>query len=119
MSDESTPAPGLKLVKSSEKKPRKNPPAKATNTSIKVDPLGPIPVTSDVLRHRVVVTGRGRSDTRTSTLLRLREDVVAQARQLVDAPLYLLVEIALREYCLKLKALPPGTIQMIRAEDLG
>jgi len=84
------------------------------------DVLGPLPTpTPPATRHKVIITGRGQAATRNPTLLRLRPEVVAQIKELVDGPLYLTVELALRHYAKMLKERPAGEVEMIKAADLG
>ena len=61
---------------------------------------------------------RGRSEGRVSTLVRLRPEVVKEIKCLVDGPLYLTIELALRHYAKDLRARAPGSVEMIKAADL-
>jgi|GEM_PF-4457787 len=81
--------------------------------------LAPLPSLDESHRPLVVVTGRGKTAGRVSTLVRLRPDVVNEIKACVDAPLYLIVEIAQRRYAQELRARPEGSVEMIRASDLG
>lgn len=73
----------------------------------------------EATRPVVVVTGRGRTAGRVSTLVRLRPEIVKDIKSLVDAPLYLTVELALLHYAKDLHARTPGSVEMIKASDLG
>jgi len=81
--------------------------------------LEPPPVQSNDTRPVVVITGRGRTEGRVSTLVRLRPEVVKEIKCLVDGPLYLTIELALRHYAKDLRARSPGSVEMIKAADLG
>jgi hypothetical protein len=70
-------------------------------------------------RFRVIITGRGQSHGRVSALMRISPLVVAEIKALVDGPLYLTVELALRHYAHTLRMRPPGDIELIKAADLG
>jgi len=52
-------------------------------------------------------------------LVSLRPEVVDEIKALVDRPLYLTIELALRQYAEQLRARPTGPVQMIKAPDLG
>jgi hypothetical protein len=73
----------------------------------------------EATRPVVVITGRGKTAGRVSTLVRLRPEVVKEIKSLVDAPLYLTIELALRHYAKDLRTRPPGSVEMIKASDLG
>lgn len=81
--------------------------------------LAPIPVQSAGKAQVLVITGRGKTAGRVATLVRLRPDVVEEIKSLVDGPLYLTIELALRHYAEHLRAQPPGHVEMIKASDLG
>lgn len=72
----------------------------------------------EATRPVVVITGRGKTAGRVSTLVRLRPKVVQEIKSLVDAPLYLTIELALLHYAKDLRARVPGTVEMIKASDL-
>jgi len=80
--------------------------------------LAPIPVQKDEIRPVVVITGRGKTAGRVPNLVRLRPDVVEEIKSLVDGPLYLTIELALRHYAEHLRAKPAGTVEMVKASDL-
>ena len=67
----------------------------------------------------VVITGRGQTKGRVPTLVRLRPDVVKEIKSLVDGPLYLTIELALRHYASELRTRKAGSVDMIKAADLG
>ena len=70
-------------------------------------------------RQVVIITGRGRTEGRSSHLVRLRPEIVKEIKCLVDGPLYLTIELALRHYAKDLRARPEGSVEMIKASDLG
>lgn len=74
---------------------------------------------SSVARPVLVITGRGKTEGRTANLLRLRPEVVRDIKSLVDGPLYLTVELALRHYADYLRSRPAEPVEMINASDLG
>ena len=92
---------------------------KTTNPVPKQSLLADLPVQDAGTRQVVVITGRGQAAGRTSTLVRLRPDVVAEIKRYVDGPLYLTIELALRHYAKELSKREPGSIEMIRAQDLN
>ena len=63
--------------------------------------------------------GRGQTKGRVPTLVRLRPDVVNEIKSLVDGPLYLTIELALRHYASELMKRKVGSAEMIKAADLG
>jgi hypothetical protein len=71
------------------------------------------------VRPVLVITGRGKTAGRTPNLLRLRPNLVADVKSLVDGPLYLTVELALTHYINYLKSKPAEPVEMINASDLG
>lgn len=71
------------------------------------------------VRPVLVITGRGKTAGRTPNLLRLRPNLVADVKSLVDGPLYLTVELALSHYIDYLKSKPAEPVEMINASDLG
>ena len=73
------------------------------------------------IRPLVVITGRGKTAGRVANLVRLRPDVVADVKSLVDGPLYLTIELALRHYSnyIRARAMGDGAVEMIKASDLG
>jgi len=80
--------------------------------------LAPVPIQKDEIRPVVVITGRGKTAGRVPNLVRLRPDVVEEIKSLVDGPLYLTIELALRHYAEHLRAKPAGTVVMVKASDL-
>ena len=74
---------------------------------------------SSVARPVLVITGRGKTAGRTPNLLRLRPEVVQEIKTLVDGPLYLTVELALRHYAEYLRSRPAEPVEMVKASDLG
>ena len=96
-------------------------PVKVSIASVKPieEGLAPLPAQSEATRPRVVITGRGKTAGRVSNLVRLRPDVVSEIKSLVDGPLYLTIELALRHYARDLRARPTGDVEMVQASDLG
>lgn len=92
---------------------------KIAGTAIPVEGLAPLPTQPEATRPLVVITGRGKTAGRVSTLVRLRPEVVKEIKSLVDGPLYLTIELALRHYAKDLRARNPGSVEMIKASDLG
>ena len=80
--------------------------------------LGPPAAQPQATRPVVVITGRGKTAGRVSTLVRLRPEVVEEIKSLVDAPLYLTIELALLHYARDLRTREPGSVEMIKAADL-
>ena len=76
------------------------------------------PSQSTESRPVVIITGRGRTEGRVPTLVRLRPEVVKEIKSLVDGPLYLTIELALRHYAKDLRIRKPGSVEMIKAADL-
>ncbi len=70
-------------------------------------------------RPVLVITGRGKTAGRTPNLVRLRPEIVADVKSLVDGPLYLTIELALKHYVNYLRSLPPDSVEMVSASDLG
>jgi hypothetical protein len=83
------------------------------------DGLATPPAQPEQSRPVVVITGRGRTEGRVSTLVRLRPEVVKEIKSLVDGPLYLTIELALRHYARDLRTRKLGSVEMIKASDLG
>lgn len=81
--------------------------------------LAALPSQPAETRPVVVITGRGRTEGRVSTLVRLRPQVVQEIKSLVDGPLYLTIELALRHYAKDLRTRALGSVEMIKASDLG
>jgi hypothetical protein len=81
--------------------------------------LAPVPIQPNGKGPLVVITGRGKTAGRVPSLVRLRPEVVEEIKSLVDGPLYLTIELALRQYAEQLRARPTGPVQMIKASDLG
>jgi hypothetical protein len=81
-------------------------------------PAVPAFVPADTVRPLLVITGRGKTAGRTPNLVRLRPQVVEDIKSLVDGPLYLTIELALRHYADYLRSKPPGQVEMIKASDL-
>ena len=67
----------------------------------------------------VVITGRGKTAGRVANLVRLRPAVVEEIKGLVDGPLYLTIELALHHYAEHIRSRANGTVEMIKASDLG
>lgn len=97
---------------------RSKPDSAKFGTSTLVTGLPPVPIQKDGMRPVVVITGRGKTATRAATLIRLRPDVVEEIKSLVDGPLYLTIELALRHYAEHLRAKPAGSVEMVKASDL-
>ena len=76
-------------------------------------------VAAAVARPVLVITGRGKTAGRVPNLVRLRPEVVEDIKSLVDGPLYLTIELALRHYASHLRSRPAEPVEMIRASDLG
>jgi hypothetical protein len=81
--------------------------------------LTPVPLQKEGKGPLVVITGRGKTAGRVPNLCRLRPDVVEEIKSLVDGPIYLIIELALRHYAQHLRAKPPGPVEMVKASDLG
>lgn len=83
--------------------------------------VGPLPEpVQESHMHRVVITGRGQAAGRAAKLMRLRPDVVSEIKALVDGPLYLTIELALRFYAKHLSDLSPDVKPIqIKAADLN
>ncbi|MBV5347670.1 hypothetical protein JZU46_05595 [bacterium] len=81
--------------------------------------LAPPPAQSTETRPVVIITGRGRTEGRVPTLVRLQPEVVKEIKCLVDGPLYLTIELALRHYAKDLRTRKAGSVEMIKAADLG
>lgn len=77
------------------------------------------PAQSTATRPVVIITGRGRTEGRVPTLVRLQPEVVKEIKCLVDGPLYLTIELALRHYAKDLRTRKVGSVEMIKAADLG
>lgn len=82
-------------------------------------PTDPVPEVSADSKPLVVITGRASNGGRKSHLLRLRPDVVADIRKLVDGPLSLVTEVALRHYAQYLRSEKPDGGVIIKASELG
>jgi len=80
--------------------------------------LAALPSQPAETRPVVVITGRGKTEGRASTLVRLRPEVVKEIKSLVDGPIYLIIELALRHYAQALRVREPGSVEMIKASDL-
>lgn len=91
----------------------------ANPTSAPLEGLPPLKQLAKDSRPAVVITGRGKTAGRVSTLVRLRPEVVNEIKSLVDGPLYLTIELALRHYAQDLRKRAPGSVEMIPAADLG
>ena len=81
--------------------------------------LAPGSAQVDVKAPMVVITGRGKTAGRVPNLVRLRPAVVEEIKSLVDGPLYLTIELALKHYAEHIRSRANGTVQMIKASDLG
>lgn len=81
--------------------------------------LPPLQAQPKSTRQVVVITGRGRTEGRSSHLIRLRPEIVKEIKCLVDGPLYLTIELALRHYAKELRTRQVGSVEMIKAADLG
>jgi hypothetical protein len=66
----------------------------------------------------LVITGRGKTAGRIPNLVRLRPEVVEDIKSLVDGPLYLTIELALRHYADYLRSRSAEPVLMIKASDL-
>ena len=66
---------------------------------------------------RLVVVGQGQTRGRRPHLLRIRESIFVELKQVADGQMYLLVELALQKFIAELKALPPG-IQVIQSHEM-
>jgi hypothetical protein len=66
---------------------------------------------------RLVVVGQGETRGRRPHLVRLREGLVAELREVADGQMYLLVEVALRRFIDELKKRPAG-IEVIQVSEL-
>lgn len=69
-------------------------------------------------RPVLVITGRGKTAGRIPNLVRLRPEVVEDIKSLVDGPLYLTIELALRHYADYLRSRSSEPVLMIKASDL-
>ena len=69
-------------------------------------------------RPVLVITGRGKTAGRIPNLVRLRPEVVEDTKSLVDGPLYLTIELALRHYADYLRSRSSEPVLMIKASDL-
>lgn len=67
---------------------------------------------------RLVVVGRGETRGRRPHLLRLRESLYQELKEVADGQTYLLVEVALRRMIDELKARPVNPVEIIQAKDL-
>lgn len=66
---------------------------------------------------RFVVVGRGETRGRRPHLIRLREGLVRELREVADGQMYMLIEVAVGRFIQELKARPPG-IEVIQAGEL-
>jgi hypothetical protein len=71
-----------------------------------------------ITRPVLVITGRGKTAGRIPNLVRLRPEVVEDIKSLVDGPLYLTIELALRHYADYLRSRSSEPVLMIKASDL-
>ena len=78
-------------------------------------PAASVPPTT---RPVLVITGRGKTAGRIPNLVRLRPEVVEDIKSLVDGPLYLTIELALRHYADYLRSRSAEPVLMIKASDL-
>lgn len=67
---------------------------------------------------RLVVIGRGETRGRRPHLVRIRESLYQELKEVADGQFYLLVEIALRRMIDELKARPVNPVEMIKAEEM-
>lgn len=67
---------------------------------------------------RLVVVGRGETRGRRPHLLRLRESLYQELKEVADGQTYLLVEIALRRLIDDLKSRPVNPVEIIQAQEL-
>jgi hypothetical protein len=66
----------------------------------------------------LVVFGQGETANRSSTLLRMSDRLREELAEVAQGQLYLVIEVALRRLIDELKALPPGSMQVINAADI-
>lgn len=67
---------------------------------------------------RLVVVGRGETRGRRPHLLRLRESLYQELKEVADGQTYLLIEIAMRRLIDDLKSRPVNPVEIIQAQDL-
>ncbi len=67
---------------------------------------------------RLVVIGRGETRGRRPHLVRIRESLYQELKEVADGQFYLLVETALRRMIDELKARPTNPVEMIKAEEM-
>ena len=67
---------------------------------------------------RLVVVGRGETRGRRPHLLRLRESLYQELKEVADGQTYLLIEIAMRRLIDELKSRPVNPVEVIQAQTL-
>jgi hypothetical protein len=67
---------------------------------------------------KLLIVGSGQLTDRRATLLRIRTDLTDEIKQHAVGPLYLLIDVALQRLIEDLKTRPPGSIEVIQAQDL-
>lgn len=67
---------------------------------------------------RLVVVGRGETRGRRPHLLRLRESLYQELKEVADGQTYLLIEIAMRRLIDDLKGRPVNPVEVIQAQEL-
>jgi hypothetical protein len=68
---------------------------------------------------KLLVVGSGQLADRRATLLRIRDDLTQELKELAVGPLYLMIDIALQALIHDLRTRPQGAIEVIRAEELN
>jgi hypothetical protein len=67
---------------------------------------------------KLLIVGAGKLMDRRATLLRIRDDLTNELKEVAVGPLYLLIDIALQNLIHELKNRPTGSIEVIQGEDL-
>lgn len=67
---------------------------------------------------KLVVYGQGATENRGATLLRMSDRLREELAEVAQGPLYLLIEVAVRDMINKLKETPAGNVRVIDAADI-
>jgi hypothetical protein len=67
---------------------------------------------------KLLIVGAGQLVDRRATLLRIRDDLTQELKEVAVGPLYLLIDIALQSLIHDLRSRPDGSIEVIQGPEL-